>query len=100
MISQEEIERLAALVRIELHPKEVESLQKDVSNILEYVGQVAVVSGGSAEPVVPLNHNVLRMDTLRADGDQLAGKEAAVRAAFPTQENGYNIVRKIIQKDE
>lgn len=100
MISQEQIEHLATLARIELHEGEVESLQKDISDILEYVGQVSAVQGNTAVPIVPLNHNVTRVDVSRTDGDALAGKEEAVRAAFPKSENGYNVVRKIIQKDE
>jgi aspartyl-tRNA(Asn)/glutamyl-tRNA(Gln) amidotransferase subunit C len=100
MISREEIEHLATLARIELKEGEVESLQKDITDILAYVGQVESVVGGAAEPVLPLHHNVMRTDTPRASEDQLAGKEAAVRAAFPKQENGYNVVRKIIQKED
>lgn len=100
MISREEIEHLATLARIELREGEVESLQKDISEILEYVGQVSAVQGNTAVPIVPLNHNVMRADVPRADGDALAGKEEAARAAFPKSQNGYNVVRKIIQKDE
>lgn len=100
MISREEIEHLATLARIELQEEEVESLQKDISDILEYVGQVSAVPQNDNSPAVPLHHNVMRADMPRRDDDQFADKEAAVRAAFPTQENGYNVVRKIIQKDE
>ena len=100
MISREEIEHLATLARIELHEGEVASLQKDISGILEYVGQVSAVQGNTAVPTVSLHHNVMRADVSRTDGDALAGKEEAVRAAFPKSENGYNVVRKIIQKDE
>lgn len=107
MISREEIEHLATLARIELREGEVESLQKDISDILEYVGQLRrynvgapTEASGVGVPIVPAHHNVLRTDTLRADNDQLAGKEEAVRAAFPKSENGYNVMRKIIQKDE
>ena len=100
MISQEEIEHLATLARIELCEGEVESLQKDISDILEYVGQVAAVPQGTNGAAVPKNHNVLRADTARADDDALLGKDALLRDAFPKQENGYNVVRKIIQKDE
>ena len=99
MIAREEIEHLATLARIELQAGEVESLQKDISNILEYVGQVSAVLGDAAM-VAPLQHNVMRHDTPRTSGDPLAGKEEAIRAQFPTQENKYNVVRKIIQKDE
>jgi len=100
MISQEEIEHLATLARIELREGEVESLQKDISDILEYVGQVAAVPQSTNGAAVPKNHNVLRADTARTNDDSLLGKDASLRAAFPKEENGYNVVRKIIQKDE
>ena len=109
MISKEEVDNLAALARLELSDAEKEGLQKDISNILEYVGQVSAVSiqdGGA--PVVPANqlHNVLREDVIRLPvqageaGDTMAGKEEKVKEAFPKREGHYNVVRKIIQKDE
>lgn len=99
MISKEDIEGLATLARIDLSDAEKESLGKDVSSILDYVGQVAAVSGDVAGPVAPAHHNIMRADTPREEGDQLAGKEEAIRAAFPRGEKGYNVVRKILQKD-
>lgn len=99
MISKEEIQNLAELARLELTGAEVAGLQKDISNILEYVGQVSAVSV-AGDQAVPTHHNVMREDVPREETDHLAGKEEAARAAFPKQENGYNVVRKIIQKDE
>ena len=49
---------------------------------------------------MPAQQNVIREDVPRADGDTVGGKEEALRAAFPKKENNYNVVRKIIQKDE
>jgi aspartyl-tRNA(Asn)/glutamyl-tRNA(Gln) amidotransferase subunit C len=107
MISKEEIDNLATLARLELSDTEKESLGKDISNILEYVGQVSAVSlqGDALTPGLsqasPLTtHNVLREDTLREAEDTMAGKEEAVKQAFPKREGEYNVVRKIIQKDE
>jgi aspartyl-tRNA(Asn)/glutamyl-tRNA(Gln) amidotransferase subunit C len=103
MISKEEIDNLAQLARLELSDAEKESLGKDISSILEYVGQVSAVSiDADAATKVPANqpHNVLRKDVTRADGDTMAGKENQVKAAFPKREGEYNVVRKIIQKDE
>ncbi len=99
MISKEEVQGLAALARLDLATGEVESLQKDISNILDYVGQVSAVSVDIAVEVPPVR-NVLRADVARAEGDIMAGKEEAVKAAFPKREGDYNVVRKIIQKDE
>jgi aspartyl-tRNA(Asn)/glutamyl-tRNA(Gln) amidotransferase subunit C len=100
MISKEEVEGLAALARLDLAPEEVASLQTDISNILDYVGQVSAVSIDNKDAAPPVVHNVLRADEPRAVGDTVAGKEESVRAAFPKREGQYNVVRKIIQKDE
>ena len=110
MISREEIKNLAELARLKLRDGEAENFQKDISSILEYVGQISVVASkgntsAKAEELplsaAPLGvRNVLREDVPRADGDTMAGKEEALRTAFPKKENNYNVVRKIIQKDE
>jgi aspartyl-tRNA(Asn)/glutamyl-tRNA(Gln) amidotransferase subunit C len=99
MISREEILNLAELARLELSEAEVASLEKDISNILEYVGQVAKVSA-EAKGEVPLVRNVLRADTERGEGDPLSGKRESLLEALPKREGDYNVVRKIIQKDE
>jgi len=99
MVSKEDIQNLAELARLELSDSEVEGLQKDISHILEYVGQVSAVSA-DAKISVPENRNVMREDTPRAEGDPMVGKREAVVAAFPKREGDYNVVRKIIQKDE
>lgn len=100
MISKEEIQNLAGLARLELSDTEVESLQKDISNILNYVGQVSAVKveeGGGEKQLI---RNVLRADTERISNDLLADKREALLAALPKREGDYNVVRKIIQKDE
>jgi len=98
---------LAELARLQLTDEETTGLQRDISNILEYVRQVSAASQGDTltpglSKVSPLtsNYNVMREDTPRGSGDLLAGKEEVLRAAFPKREEDYNVVRKIIQKDE
>lgn len=103
MISREEVLNLAELARLKLTDVEVESLQKDISDILEYVGQVSAVSlknslGNSEEKTVL--RNIMREDAPRLTDDVLANKEEGLRAVFPRREGDYNVVRKIIQKDE
>ena len=95
MLSQEEVLNLAALARLKLGGAEVESLQKDISNILEYVGQVSQVDV-EKEKATPFNYNVMREDVPAPT----LGKREELIKAFPKEENGYNVVRKIIQKDE
>lgn len=98
MISKEEVLNLAALARLELSEAEVAELQRDISSILEYVGQVSAL-GAAATKEAPAHRNVMRDDVVY-DGTLVSGKEEALRAAFPTREGDYNVVRKIIQKDE
>jgi len=99
MISKEEVLNLAQLARLKLSDQEVAGLQKDISNILDYVGQVSAVSTGK-EKEKPLQRNVMRPDELRAASSPMDGKEEALRGAFPKREGDFNVVRKIIQKDE
>lgn len=97
MVSKEDIKNLAELARLELSESEVVGLQKDISNILEYVGQVSAAAGESAQEV-PSSRNVMRADSPRGENDPLLGKEETLRAAFPKREGDYNVVRKIIDK--
>jgi aspartyl/glutamyl-tRNA(Asn/Gln) amidotransferase C subunit len=99
VISKEEIAKLAELSRIELGDGEVEALQKDISNILDYVGQISAFPGAAGKEV-PAHHNVMRDDVPYAKDSPLLGAREDVVVAFPKQERGYNVVRKIIQKDE
>ncbi len=100
MISREEILQLASLARLKLGEGEVGSLQKDISSILEYVEAVSTVEMPQGEALrrgeVSLNHNVMREDVPSAT---LGSREELLKA-FPTREGDYNVVRKIIQKDE
>lgn len=100
MISLDDIRNLASLARLKLAPAEEEGLRSDISSILDYVGQVSSVPMPDKKEDPGLLHNVMREDTPRGDSDPLASKEAAVAGAFPKSESGYNVVRKIIQKDE
>ncbi len=100
MISREEIQHLAQLARLELSDEEVASLQKDISHILDYVGQVSAVSIQDAVPEVGVVRNVMRADLPRTEHDLLSDKREALLAALPKREDDYAVVRKIIQKDE
>ena len=99
MISKEEVLKLAELARLKVSDEEALSLQKDISDILLYVGHVSTIEA-SKTIESPALRNVLRSDAPREDGHPLSDKEEALRAAFPTREGAYNVVRKIIQKDE
>ncbi len=100
MISREEVLKLAELARLKVGEEEVEALQKDISSILEYVGQVGTVSEQGSTLLRKDVRNVMREDVTRDSRDTMAGKEEALRNAFPKREGDFNSVRKIIQKDD
>lgn len=99
MISREEIDGLAELARLKLSPEEAQALQKDISSILDYVGQVSGVSG-TAHSTPAVVRNVMRDDAVRSGDSLIAGKEKQLLEAAPRREGDYVVVRKIIQKDE
>jgi aspartyl-tRNA(Asn)/glutamyl-tRNA(Gln) amidotransferase subunit C len=99
MISKEDILKLAELARIQLSDEEVASLQKDMTTILDYVGQVQAAAQED-QKTAPLVHNVMREDMPRSENDILTGKRESLLSALPKREGDYAVVRKIIQKDE
>ncbi|MDE1924812.1 MAG: Asp-tRNA(Asn)/Glu-tRNA(Gln) amidotransferase subunit GatC [Patescibacteria group bacterium] len=106
MISKEEVLNLAELARLKLSDAEVESLQKDISNILDYVGQVSAVGVSDVEQLKPILRNVMREDKPYGAGSvMMLGSREALLEALPKKEKApmggfFNVVRKIIQKDE
>jgi aspartyl/glutamyl-tRNA(Asn/Gln) amidotransferase C subunit len=99
MISKTDIENLAILARLKLSSEEIAGLEKDMTEILEYVAQVNDAHSG-AEVTMPVVRTILRDDTPRTENDLLAGKRTALLSTLPKREGEYAVVRKIIQKDE
>jgi aspartyl-tRNA(Asn)/glutamyl-tRNA(Gln) amidotransferase subunit C len=78
MIDRDEVLRIAALARLELSPDELVRMTTDLSNILDYVNQLARVEdrGRPAEPgpgtperedrVVPYRHTAELLDAAPA----------------------------------
>lgn len=97
MISRDDIQKLSGLARLSLSEAEIDSLQKDISNILAYVDQVSAVSVSDEVKKVGLVHNVMRAD--EAGVSPLLEKRDALVAAFPESKDGYNVVRKVLHKD-
>lgn len=100
MLSREEIQNLADLARLKLSEAELEELQKDITNILAYVGQVSAFSTGAEGKRAGMLRNVMRADVPHAPDSPLAGKRDALLKALPHREGDYAAVRKILQKDE
>ncbi len=100
MVSKEEVRALAQLARLRVSDSEIEGLQKDISNILEYVGQVGSIVPNKGETQVLRAQNVMREDILYGPATGLINKGKELLTAFPKREGDYAVVRKIIHKDE
>jgi len=62
MISKEEVERIARLSRIKLEGSEIETFQKDFSNILDYISLLKKAKVPKEEKIETGKENVLRED--------------------------------------
>lgn len=99
MITREQVQHIAQLARIQIHKKDGEKLQKDLSEILKYFAALreADVSG-----VEPMTHsitleNVLREDIARPKSRALLQKLVAM---FPAAEDGFLKVKEVLVKHE
>jgi Asp-tRNA(Asn)/Glu-tRNA(Gln) amidotransferase C subunit len=103
MISKEEIKKLSNLARIEVKEEEIEGLGKDISSILEYVGQVksAVLINGSGFPSPDQGEgerseggvNVFREDE---NPTESGTHSKELIAEFPENNQNYLKVKKIL----
>ena len=85
-LTKEEVLHIAKLARLELKEEEVEKFRTQLSEILEYVGQLQKVDTKGIEPISQITglQNVVRED-------RVAGCEADVRdemiKQFPKRKN-------------
>ncbi len=93
-ISKDKVVHLAHLSNITLTDEEVESLQGDLENILNYVGTLSGLNTDGVEPTYQLNNlqNVDRPDEVIDYG---VTREELLATA-PQQQNNQIIVPKVI----
>lgn len=91
---------MSALARLTLTPAEEEALSKDISNILDYVGQVSAVTDGRRAPSAAAADGALLRNVMRDDiPTKTLGDRESLLNAFPKREGDFNVVRKILDKD-
>jgi len=94
MISKEEVQHIAGLARLELSEKEIEKMQKDLSEILDYfnllknVPEIEKISGENREV-----STVARKDEVISQNSEVAEK---LVAAAPDKKDGYIKVKTIL----
>lgn len=96
-ITREEVERVAALARLDLGPDEAQRMTTQLDAILDYV---ALLSEVDTKGVAPTSHAVPMATPLREDqpGTPL-DPEDAVRNA-PAREGSAFLVPKVIEGEE
>lgn len=93
-MEKKDIEHLASLARIDITEKEANSLAKDMTSILGYVGEIEKITESTEveKKVGPL-HNVFREDTNPHDGG-IYTEDLLSQA--PDRSDDYIHVKKIL----
>ncbi len=96
-ITGQEVERVAALARLELSSQEVRRMTSDLDAILDYVEQLR---GVDTAEVPPTSHVVSRPTPLRADEEApgLAPEQALANA--PQREGSAFVVPKVLESEQ
>ncbi len=93
-ITKETIEYVAHLARIELKPKELEILSRQLQDVLDFIDKLNKLDISRVNPtshILPIN-NVFRADTLK---DSLSSGKALENA--PQKDGSFFVVPKIIE---
>ena len=93
-ISKETVKYVAHLARIELQPKELERLSKQLQDILDFIDKLKRIDIKNIKPtshILPIN-NVLREDVA---GVSLLSDKALTNA--PQREGNFFVVPKVIE---
>ncbi|MCA9353548.1 Asp-tRNA(Asn)/Glu-tRNA(Gln) amidotransferase subunit GatC [Candidatus Nomurabacteria bacterium] len=91
-MDKEKVKYLADLARIQLSPDEVESIAKDLGQVLSYVDQIQEVDLSGLKKEFPMT-NIRREDTdPRPKGEYTEG----ILREAPESESGYFVVKKVL----
>ena len=95
MIEPKDIEKLAALARIDLAKEEADSLRESIENILGYVSEIEQESVGKPEKKAGELRNVMR-----EDGPEIPSgtHTETLLAAAPRRSGEYVAVKNIFEK--
>jgi aspartyl-tRNA(Asn)/glutamyl-tRNA(Gln) amidotransferase subunit C len=96
-ISRAEVEHMADLARLDLSETEVEQLQKELSQILEYVEQLNQLD---TTDVLPTSHVTITRDVLREDAAGGSLSREDVLANAPRVQGGFFRVHAVLEKAE
>jgi aspartyl/glutamyl-tRNA(Asn/Gln) amidotransferase C subunit len=90
-ISKEEVRKIAQISNILVNETEVEQLQKELGQVLEYAARVTKVIGDAPELKDPVLRNIRKDEVASIDGQQIV-------AHAPVNDSGYFVVPLIIEQ--
>ncbi len=96
-ISRAEVEHIADLARLELSEAEIERLQSDLSQILDYVEQLNELDTSNVSPTA---HVIAKGDVLREDSTRPSCPSEAMLSNAPQSQDGYFRVLAIFSREE
>ena len=97
MITKEEVQHIASLARIRIDEKDVEKLQQDLSEILEYFSVLKEVNVSQVEP---MTHSIALESVTREDVARLKNPALLQRLVnmFPAAREGFLKVKAIFSR--
>jgi aspartyl-tRNA(Asn)/glutamyl-tRNA(Gln) amidotransferase subunit C len=96
-ISRTEVEHIADLARLELSESEIERLQSDLSQILEYVEQLNELD---TTDVLPTSHVVIKRDVLSEDKTRPSFPREEILANAPRAQEGFFRVHAVFEEGQ
>ena len=93
-LTADQIRQVAHLARLELKPEQGEKYARELSDILELVGQLARADTGATEPMA---HPLDMSQRLRPDAVTETDRRETFQAHAPKVEHGLYIVPKVIE---
>jgi aspartyl-tRNA(Asn)/glutamyl-tRNA(Gln) amidotransferase subunit C len=93
MISKDEVKHIAKLARLELTEKEIEKMQKDLSEILDYFNLLKRADKLSAKETGLAQEGKM---IPRKDEVEISNGQDKIVAAAPDEKNGYIKVKTIL----
>jgi aspartyl-tRNA(Asn)/glutamyl-tRNA(Gln) amidotransferase subunit C len=93
-LTPEQVRQVAHLARLELKPGQTEHYARQLSNILEMVGQLAAAK---TDGVQPMAHPLDMVQRLRPDAITAPDQREPFQALAPAVQEGLYLVPKVIE---
>ena len=93
-LDQDQIRDIAALSRLQIDDAQVSEYQKNLSNILDLVDQLAAVDTSAVEPMA---HPLDAVQRLRADVVTETNERERFQKVAPQVAEGHYIVPKVVE---